>query len=362
MASEIKVDTIVNAGGDNDTGIDLSTNDQVKVKIAGSTDLTFKANEIENSSGDLTLDVAGNIILDADGTDIILKDGGTTYGQFFKDGNDFKIVSGIQDGDIVFRGNDGGSGIDAMRINMSSGGRVGINHGGTSGSPSYPFHVRTDNASSFVAAFWNDGNNSNRVGVIIQCGSDDGSGTTDSLVFSDGNGDEVGKVTFNGGTVSYNAFSASHYCILPDADNDADSQAMAYPYGTLLEVTSIAYTQKNGADSERGILYNVQKTQSANSKKVLGVYGGSMNGGWQNHTNMHLAYVLGDGHILCNNSGGNISVGDGICSSSTEGIGQKATANPSMIIGIAQKDVTFSGSETKLVAVQYGLQQFIPWS
>ena len=36
MASEIKVDTIVNAGGDNDTGIDLGTNDAVKVTIAGS--------------------------------------------------------------------------------------------------------------------------------------------------------------------------------------------------------------------------------------------------------------------------------------------------------------------------------------
>jgi len=35
MASEIKVDTIVNAGGDNDTGIDLATNDIVKVYIAG---------------------------------------------------------------------------------------------------------------------------------------------------------------------------------------------------------------------------------------------------------------------------------------------------------------------------------------
>ena len=35
MASEIKVDTIVNAGGDNDSGIDLATNDTVKVTIAG---------------------------------------------------------------------------------------------------------------------------------------------------------------------------------------------------------------------------------------------------------------------------------------------------------------------------------------
>ena len=71
--------------------------------------------------------------------------------------------------------------------------------------------------------------------------------------------------------------------------------------------------------------------------------------------------ILGDGHILCNNSGGNIAVGDGITSSSTAGTGCKATVNPSMIIGIAQEAITFSGSETKLVAVQYGLQQFIPW-
>jgi hypothetical protein len=88
-----------------------------------------------------------------------------------------------------------------------------------------------------------------------------------------------------------------------------------------------------------------------------------MNGGPDNETNAHLALVLGDGHILCNNSGGNIEVGDGICSSAAEGIGQKATASPSMIIGIAQEAVTFANNtETKLVAVQYGLQQFTPWS
>ena len=33
MASEIKVDTIVNAGGDNDSGIDLATNDNIKFKL-----------------------------------------------------------------------------------------------------------------------------------------------------------------------------------------------------------------------------------------------------------------------------------------------------------------------------------------
>jgi len=49
MASEIKVDTIVNAGGDNDTGIDLSTNDQILLKVANATRLTM------NSTGQTTI-------------------------------------------------------------------------------------------------------------------------------------------------------------------------------------------------------------------------------------------------------------------------------------------------------------------
>ena len=206
--------------------------------------------------------------------------------------------------------------------------------------------------------FINDGNNANRYGGIVQCGTDDASGTNYLFVFRDGDGTSQGYITFTSGTVTYGAFTAHHPCILPNSDN-----TNGYDYGTLLETTSISYTQKNGADTERGILYNVQKTQGANRRAVLGAYGGSMVGGPDEETNMHQALVLGDGHILCNKAGGNIAVGDGSCSSSTAGIGQKATANPSMIIGIAQEEVTFANdTETKLVAVQYGLQQFIPWS
>ena len=49
MASEIKVDTIVNAGGDNDSGIDLATNDQILLKVANATRLTM------NSTGQTTI-------------------------------------------------------------------------------------------------------------------------------------------------------------------------------------------------------------------------------------------------------------------------------------------------------------------
>ena len=49
MASKIEVDEIMNAGGDNDTGIDIATNDQILLKVANSTKLTM------NSTGQTTI-------------------------------------------------------------------------------------------------------------------------------------------------------------------------------------------------------------------------------------------------------------------------------------------------------------------
>jgi len=43
MTSEIRVDKIHNEGGDNDSGIDLSTNDQIVLKTANTTRLTMNA-------------------------------------------------------------------------------------------------------------------------------------------------------------------------------------------------------------------------------------------------------------------------------------------------------------------------------
>jgi hypothetical protein len=246
---------------------------------------------------------------------------------------------------------------DSDKIKLGGSADLEIFFDGTNGY----MYAGNDGRAGYVYRIENQGNNNDRYGIRIQCGKDDSSGTNYAIGFGDGNNTDQGYITFSGGTVTYGAFTAHHPCIVPDSENPSDN-SNAYPYGTLLETISIEYTQKDGADTERGIRYKVQKTQSANSRKVLGAYGSSMNGGPSGQTNEHQALVLGDGHILVNNAGGNIEVGDGICSSATAGIGQKATANPSMVIGIAQEAVTFTGSETKLVAVQYGLQQFIPWS
>ena len=250
---------------------------------------------------------------------------------------------GTEDGEFYIQQNSGGSYVTTLKIDGD--GRTQIN---------------ANKATGFACEIFNDGNNSNRYGLHLQCGTDNASGTNYAITFYDGDVTSQGNITFSSGTVTYGAFTAHHEISLPDADKSS-----SYPYGTLLETTAIYYTQKDGSDTERGIRYLTQKSSSQYSRKILGTYCGDLlavadsSGTYAN--NLHQAAVLGDGHILCNNSGGNIKVGDGICASATAGIGQKAD-KLCMIIGIAQKDITFSGSETVLVPVQYGLQQFTPWT
>ena len=157
------------------------------------TNLAITTNEIDVATGDLTLDVAGDIILDADGGDVILKDGGTEFMAFyngtigrtgdltldasgdiildaddegkvnFKDGGTqyaridnnggtgLDVVSTISDGDIRFRGNDGGSTIAALTLDMSAAGAATFNSGATfassvgigQSSPTSPLHVKS---------------------------------------------------------------------------------------------------------------------------------------------------------------------------------------------------------------------------
>jgi hypothetical protein len=207
-------------------------------------------------------------------------------------------------------------------------------------------------AGDYAVKIHNDGNNSNRFGLEILSGADDASGTNYAVGIKDGDGSEQGYITFTSGTVTYGAFTANHDVELPTDDKDN-----GYPYGTLVEHTEVFYKQKNGSDTERGILYKAQKSSSAYAKNVLGAYAGK----YPDKENLHQVYILGDGHILCNGEKGNIAIGDGICTSSTDGQGMKAD-KMAMCIGIAQEDVTFDGNESKLVAVQYGLQQFTPWN
>jgi hypothetical protein len=79
-------------------------------------------------TGDFTIDVAGDIILDADGTAVMFKDAGTEYGRIFNSGTDLIIKSMISDRDMIFQGWDGGTGITALTLDMSEAGAATFNN------------------------------------------------------------------------------------------------------------------------------------------------------------------------------------------------------------------------------------------
>ena len=59
--SEIKVNSVVNSTGDNDSGLDLSTNDQVIIKTANTTAVTINSSQNTTLAGNLVIPNAGTI-------------------------------------------------------------------------------------------------------------------------------------------------------------------------------------------------------------------------------------------------------------------------------------------------------------
>ena len=91
--------------------------------------ITIDGTEIDLSSGDLTVDVAGDIILDADGDDITFKAGsGDSNGlSFTNSSGSWTLKTNTSDADLVIAGNDGGSNVDALSFDMSDAGKATFN-------------------------------------------------------------------------------------------------------------------------------------------------------------------------------------------------------------------------------------------
>ena len=99
---------------------------------------------IQGSAGEnIIIDSADDIILDAGGDDIRLKVAGTEYAKFDNASSNLNITSSIQDKDIKFHGNDGGSAITALTLDMSDGGAAEF--GARVYIPDYIAHVGDPN-------------------------------------------------------------------------------------------------------------------------------------------------------------------------------------------------------------------------
>ena len=182
-------------------------------------------------------------------------------------------------------------------------------------SPSYKLDVQTDSASGWAASFFNDGNATSRYGIRIQSGTDAANG--DLIDFYDGNGDLQGTISFNAGTVTYGSFTGDHYAQILDSSTNKI-------YGTIVKIV-----QATTVSNRKNVDYIVEKTTFMKDPAVLGVFASS----FEAHTNksslenLHSIFSLGDGHILVTDQGGNISIGDYICSSDYPGHGMKQDDN-----------------------------------
>jgi cytoskeletal protein CcmA (bactofilin family) len=83
---------------------------------------TLDGTTLALSSGDFTVDVAGDIILDFAGDDLKFVSNGSQYGLLSKSLNSLLIRSTIADGDIILQGSDSGDIITALTLDMSAAG------------------------------------------------------------------------------------------------------------------------------------------------------------------------------------------------------------------------------------------------
>ena len=112
-------DGVLDLVADSEIEINATTIDMNgAVDVSGN--LTIGGNIV--AAGDITADVGGEITLDTDSGNIRLKDGGTQFGMIRNGTSNLVIENTTQDKDINFKGNDGGSTITALSLDMSAGG------------------------------------------------------------------------------------------------------------------------------------------------------------------------------------------------------------------------------------------------
>ena len=113
-----------------DNGTDHLTNPN----ITGDLDvdnININGNTISTTSGDMTLDAVGDVVIDADGGDVNFKDGGTSIAYLSNSSGTLLLGVNTSDADFKVQGNDGGSTINALTLDMSEAGAATFNAGAT---------------------------------------------------------------------------------------------------------------------------------------------------------------------------------------------------------------------------------------
>jgi hypothetical protein len=148
-SANIDLPGVNSAGNQNTSGTAATVTGAAQTNITSLGTLTaldvdninLNGNTLTTTSSDFIVDASHDIILDADGSNIFFKDATTTRFEFFLDstpqikatGGTLDLENLTQDAAIRINGNDGGSVITALRLEMSDAGKATFN--GTVVSP-----------------------------------------------------------------------------------------------------------------------------------------------------------------------------------------------------------------------------------
>nr|BAR28576.1 Endo-N-acetylneuraminidase [uncultured Mediterranean phage uvMED] len=195
----------------------LSTAAQTNITSVGTLstltvdDITINGSTISDA-GDLTLDINGNIQLDAnDNGEVRFLDDGTQYAAIKKDGNNALFQSIVADGDFIIQGIDGSSFISAVTLDMSDAGTAKFNNkvGVNQSSPQAQLHTTIEGSvptisSNTVAVFNRSGGLSHEAYVSIIGGASGAS----AIHFGDTADEDVGRIEYRHDS-NYMAFNTN---------------------------------------------------------------------------------------------------------------------------------------------------------
>ena len=155
--------------------------------------------------------------------------------------------------------------------------------------------------------------------------------------FDNGSSYPQGTITLNDGAVAYNAFTGAHGGL--------------YNGEVIPSRNAIVKIVGVNKDAQEPI-YIIEETTVAKDKTVIGVYGIPSTIGINSDCGIH---SVGNGYILVCNEGGNIEVGDYICSSNIQGHGMKQEEAQLMNYTVAKATDNINWSTvTKRVEIETG--------
>jgi hypothetical protein len=168
-------------------------------------------------ASDFTLDVGGDITLDAAGNDIKFFNDGTQMGQIeMAASSSFNFRSIEQDADILFKGNDGGSTITALTLDMSDAGAATFNGKITADAGIDIDNINIDGTTMSLSS----GSLTLDVASAIKLDADGG-----EIQFLDG-GTEIGVVSMGSSNMNIESKVADKDIVFKGIDGSSDLTAL----------------------------------------------------------------------------------------------------------------------------------------